>query len=66
MTTTQDTHPLGARRRIEHDGFEGRVIGYYTRRDGKEGVVLQQEGTNVVHVYGTKWLLPVDWRHNVV
>ena len=41
---------------IEHDGFTGEVIGYYTTREGKRGVVLQQVGTRVVHVYGEKWL----------
>lgn len=43
--------------RIEYDGFEGTVIGTYTTREGKRGVVLQQVGTKVVHVYGLKWLL---------
>jgi len=42
--------------RIAHDGFEGTVIGSYRTREGKEGVVLQQTGTKVVHVYGRKWL----------
>lgn len=41
---------------IEHDGFEGTVIGSYVTREGKRGVVLQQVGTKVVHVYGEKWL----------
>jgi hypothetical protein len=44
--------------RIEHDGFEGMVIGSYRTREGKKGVVLQQVGTRVVHVYGTQWLKP--------
>ena len=43
---------------IEHDGFEGTVIGNYVTREGKRGVVLQQTGTRVVHVYGEKWLRP--------
>lgn len=43
---------------IEHDGFKGNIIGYYRTREGKSGVVLQQEGTKVVHVYGEKWLSP--------
>lgn len=47
---------LGARFTIDHDGFVGTVIGYYRRDDGKRGVVLQQDGTKVVHVYGEKWL----------
>lgn len=42
--------------RIEHDGFEGVEIGSYTTLEGKQGVVLQQVGTRVVHVYGRKWL----------
>ena len=41
---------------IEHDGFVGTVIGHYTRLDGVKGVVLQQDGTKVVHVYGEKWI----------
>lgn len=47
---------LGSTHTIEHDGFEGEVIGYYTTREGKQGVVMQQLGTRVVHVYGTKWI----------
>jgi len=43
---------------IAHDGFRGTVIGSYTTRDGKEGVVLQQIGSKVVHVYGKQWLKP--------
>lgn len=43
---------------IEHDGFVGTVIGRYKRLDGKAGVVMQQDGTNIVHVYGSKWLKP--------
>ena len=41
---------------IEHDGFTGSVIGFYRTREGKQGVVLQQLGCKVVHVYSTKWL----------
>lgn len=41
---------------IEHDGFVGNIIGRYVTREGKIGVVLQQVGTRVVHVYGEKWL----------
>lgn len=52
--------PIGSRWAIDHDGFVGSVIGYYRRRDGKEGVVLQQDGTNVVHVYGLRWLAPAS------
>jgi hypothetical protein len=46
----------GVAHRIEHDGFEGTVQGFYVTREGKRGVVLQQIGTKVVHVYGEKWL----------
>ncbi len=49
-----------ATHRIEHDGFEGTVIGTYTTREGKRGVVLQQIGTKVVHVYGEKWLATLE------
>ncbi len=41
---------------IDHDGFKGDVIGSYTTREGKRGVVIQQQGTRVVHVYGEKWV----------
>jgi len=43
---------------IEHDGFSGRVIGYYETLEGKRGVNLQLDGARVVHVYGEKWLKP--------
>ena len=48
---------LGMRIRIEHDGFAGKVIGFYVRDDGARGVVLQLNGAKVVHVYGEKWLI---------
>jgi hypothetical protein len=58
-----DAHPLNEPQgvsetawRIEHDGFEGVKIGSYVTLEGKRGVVLQQIGTRVVHVYGEKWL----------
>ena len=38
--------------KIDYDGFEGTEIGSYITREGKPGVVLQQVGTKVVHVYG--------------
>lgn len=41
---------------IPHDGFVGDPIGAYVTREGKKGVVLQQIGTQVVHVYGRKWI----------
>lgn len=43
--------------RVESDGFEGVIIGTYTTLEGKEGVVLQQVGTRVVHVYNKKWIV---------
>lgn len=49
-------HPLGTPYRIDHDGFEGEVIGYYQTRGGKPGIALQLENRKVVHVYGEKWL----------
>lgn len=51
---------MGKTFRIEHDGFEGEVIGSYYTKEGKRGVVLQQTGTRVVHVYGEKWLRPAE------
>ncbi|MDQ0505958.1 gas vesicle protein [Xanthobacter agilis] len=51
-----DLTDIGAVYQIAHDGFEGEVIGSYRTREGKDGVVLQQVGTRVVHVYGCKWL----------
>jgi hypothetical protein len=44
---------------IEHDGFSGNVVGSYITREGKRGVVLQQIGTRVCHLYGEKWLSPI-------
>ena len=46
--------------RVAHDDFEGVEIGQYTTLEGKEGVVLQQTGTRVVHVYARKWLIPIE------
>lgn len=48
----------GQRFTIEHDGFTGTVIGSYERLDGYRGVVMQQDGCRVVHVYGEKHLRP--------
>lgn len=47
--------------RIEDDGFEGTVIGTYTTREGKRGLVLQQIGTKVIHTYGLKCLLMSEY-----
>lgn len=43
---------------ITHDGFSGTMQGSYVTREGKRGVVLQQHGTRVVHIYGERWLIP--------
>jgi hypothetical protein len=37
--------------RIESDGFKGTQIGTYKTRENRQGVVLQQLGSKVVHVY---------------
>jgi len=39
---------------VEEDLFRGNVIGYYMTREGKKGIVLQQENTLVIHTYGAK------------
>lgn len=56
----EGTPDRGKRFRIEHDGFQGTVIGHYERLDGEQGVVMQQDGCNVVHVYRKKWLTPIE------
>lgn len=38
--------------RVDYDGFVGTKIGAYRTREGREGVVLQQADTKIVHVYG--------------
>lgn len=43
---------------VEYDGFSGDIIGHYVTREGKNGVVVQQDGTRVVHVYGENRTLP--------
>jgi hypothetical protein len=48
--------PVPSAIRIDHDGFEGIIIGRYKTNEGKRGVVLQQVGTKVVHVYGERWI----------
>ena len=44
--------------RVEYDGFVGNKIGSYVTREGKHGVVLQQIGSKVVHVYGQNRITP--------
>ena len=51
-----DQIDLGDKFRVEYDGFEGEVIGFYQTREYKDGVVMQQLGTKVVHVYNVKRL----------
>lgn len=48
--------PLGEHFRIAHDGYAGKVCGWYVRDDGAPGVNLQLDNAKVVHVYGTKWI----------
>lgn len=43
---------IGAVHKIDYDDFEGTVQGSYVTREGKPGVVLQQLGTRVCHLYG--------------
>jgi len=50
-----DIH-LGDTYHVEYDRFIGEVIGYYLTRENQKGVVLQQIGTKVVHVYHTRHL----------
>lgn len=50
-------HRLTRYRNI-NDGFVGLVIGEYETLEGKQGVVLQQVDTKVVHVYSLKYLTP--------
>jgi len=57
LPTPANPWPTGAHVHIDHDGFHGRVIGHYQRDDGYQGVVLQQDGTKVVHVYGLRHLV---------
>lgn len=47
---------MGEHHTIKHDNFSGVVLSGYVTREGKRGVVMQQDGTRVVHVYGVKWL----------
>lgn len=39
-----------------NDGFAGTVQGSYVTREGERGLVIQQYGTKVIHVYREKWL----------
>jgi hypothetical protein len=46
--------------RCKYDNFVGEVVGNYMTKEGKTGLVLQQLGTKVVHVYGLQSLEPVQ------
>lgn len=47
--------PLGTALSVAHDGFAGKVRGYYITEEGKPGLVLQLTATKVIHVYSVKW-----------
>lgn len=51
--------PRGTKIKVEHDGFEGVILGPYVTLEGKRGQVCQLKGAQVVHVYGEKWLKKV-------
>jgi hypothetical protein len=48
-------YPRGTRLTVDHDGFKGRVVGYYMTLEGKPGLALQLKNSRVVHVYSTRW-----------
>jgi hypothetical protein len=60
LLTFADQFPRWTELTVAHDGFEGQVIGYYVTREHKPGLVLQQNGNRVVHVYSTKWFEPKE------
>ena len=41
----------GDKASVAQDGFSGDVVGWYVTREGKPGLVIEQDGTTVVHVY---------------
>ena len=48
---------IGDEFKVSYDGFVGKVIGFYKTHEGKEGVVMQQNATQVVHVYNVaRWV----------
>lgn len=51
-----EQYPYGTKLYNGYDEFVGSVVGWYVTREGKPGLDLQQEGTRVVHVYGTRRL----------
>lgn len=48
--------------KVEYDGMIGTIVGTYTTREGREGVVIQQQGTRIIHVIPP--LNPRDRRNN--
>ncbi len=59
-----ESYPYGTEIFIEHDGFQGKVIGHYLTLEGKRGVVLQMNGNRIVHVYGEKWVNLIEPTNN--
>lgn len=51
------SHPLGSWWWNDYDMFHGSVVGHYVTNETKLGLVLQQFGTKVVHVYGAARLV---------
>lgn len=52
--------PWGKAVQVESDGFRGTVVGWYITRENRRGVVLQQDGTRIVHVYREERALKKD------
>lgn len=44
--------PWGTPCLVPTDLYEGDVVGWYVTREGKPGLVVQQEGNFVCHLYG--------------
>ncbi len=45
---------------VEYDGMIGTIQGHYTTREGHKGVVLQQVGTKIVHVYNEARIVKIE------
>ena len=43
--------PYGTNAHVAYDGMHGTVVGWYVTREGKPGLVIQQDATGIVHVY---------------
>lgn len=46
--------------KVEYDGMIGTIVGHYTTREGRKGVVLQQQGTKIIHVYNEQRIIEVE------